>query len=35
MLFNVRCLERAIVERVEVIDADDVVPVRQETVECV
>ena len=35
MLFNVRGFESAVVERVEVIDADDVAPVSKETVECV
>jgi hypothetical protein len=33
MLFNVRGFESAVVERVEVIDADDVAPVSKETVE--
>ena len=35
MLFNLRGFESAVVERVEVIDADDVAPVSKETVECV
>ena len=35
MLLYIRCLEGAIVEWIEVIDADDVVPVSKQVVECV